>query len=293
LPAPHQLLAAIPDPWRRRLTLRRGRRWIRAVNFARQHNRRLPPAALRASFYPMRIEPTAALAQVLRRLGIRIVDFGTPAQLIVAWETGTWLAARAVDRLPPAALNRGCVDISKTMVDRAWAEASGHSISVDPLTWRGPLVVKPIVNGVRGGRIVSGRVTTLRPGVVYQRLVDCRVDGRVHTLRPVVFEGRLLHVYEKWRQPTDWFSGHEEVALRRPDEVFATHEQEWLLRLAGKLHLDYGEIDVVRDQASGLIYAVDVNRTPIRPRDLLPRDDDAAFGPLADAIMRRIERQGG
>jgi hypothetical protein len=241
----------------------------------------------------MRIEPAAALAHVVRRLGVRIVDFGATADLTVAWETGTWLPARAVDRLPATALNRGCIDISKTTVDRAWADASGTSISVDPLTWRGPLVVKPIVNGVRGGRILDGPLRVARRNVVYQRLIDCRVDGRLHTLRPVVFEGRMLHVYEKWRAPTDWFSGPEEVALRRPDEVLAANEIEALLRFAGALHLDYGEIDVVRYRTSGLIYAVDANRTPIRPRGLAPRDDEAAFEPLADAILRRMGRQGG
>lgn len=293
MPAPHELLAAIPDPWRRWLTVRRGRRWVRAVTFARENNRDLNSGALRATFYPMRIEPAAALAHVVRRLAIRIVDFGTPADLTVAWETGTWLSARAADRLPVAALNRGCVDISKSTVDRVWADVSGHSISVDPLIWEGQLVIKPIENGVRGGRIVSGRLSARSPGVVYQRLVDCRLDGRVHTLRPVVFDGRMLHVYEKRRQLSDWFSGREEVGLRRPDDVFTALEQAWLLRLAGELHLDYGEIDVVRDEPSGLIYAVDVNRTPIRPRGLLARDEDAAFGPLAEALIRRIERQGG
>lgn len=293
MPAPHELLAAIPDPWRRWLTLRRARRWASAVRFARRHNRHLPADAPAVSFYPMRIGPAAALAHVLARLDVRIAEFGSPVDLVIAWETGTWLPARVADRLPSLALNRRCTDISKTVVDRAWAEVSGHSISVDPLTWDGPLVVKPVANGVRGGRIVAGPLVARRPHVVYQRLVDCRVDGRVHTLRPIVFEGRMLVVYEKWRAATDWFSGPEEVALRQPDDVFSAPEQGWLLRFAEALGLDYGELDVVRDSATGLIYAVDANRTPIRPRGLERRDEDAAFGPLTAALASRIARQGG
>ena len=240
----------------------------------------------------MRIGPTAALAHVLPRVGLRIAEFGSPAALVVAWDTGTWLQPGAIARLPSSAVNRRCTDISKTTVDRAWAEVSGYSISVDPLTWDGPLVVKPVVNGVRGGRIVDGPLPTRRARVVYQRLVDCRQENRVHTLRPVVFDGRMLIVYEKWRAATDWFSGREEVAVRRPGEVFSATEQEQLLRLCAALGMDYGELDVVRDGASGLMYAVDVNRTPIRPRGLAPSDDDAAFGPLAEAIADRITLQG-
>jgi hypothetical protein len=293
VPAPHELLAGIPDPWRRWLTLRRARRWASAVRFARRHNSRLKADAPAVSFYPMRIGPTAALAHVVGRLGVRIADFGTPVELVVAWETGTWLPASAVARLPSSALNRACVDISKNTVDRVWSEVSGHSISVDPLSWQGPLVVKPVINGVRGGRIVAGPLAHRRADVVYQRLIDCRLDGRVHTLRPMVFEGRLLVVYEKRRAAADWFSGREEVAVRRGDEVLSRAEQEQLLRFSRALGLDYGELDVVRDNGSGLIYAVDANRTPIRPRGLAPADEDAAFGPLAQALAARIERRGG
>jgi hypothetical protein len=282
----------MPEPWRRWLTLRRARRWAQAVDFARRHNRTLPVDAPALSFYPMRLGPTAGLAHALPRLGARIARFGAPAALTVAWETGTWLPPRAAHRLPPGAINRRCSDISKTTVDRLWAEAAGYSISLDPLAWDGPLVVKPDVNGVRGGRIVTGPLAARRPRFVYQHLVDCRVDGRVHTLRPVVFDGRLLVVYEKWRAAADWFSGREEVAVRRPDDVLSAAEQVQLLRFAEALGLDYGELDVLRDSASGLIYTVDANRTPIRPRGLQESDEDAAFGPLAEALAGRIARQG-
>lgn len=145
------LFELIPDPWRGWIGLRRPRRWVRAVRFARRHNRSLAAKAPAVSFYPMRLEPTAALAHVFARLGVRIVDFGRPADLTVAWETSTWLSERDAGKLPLEALNRGCVDISKSTVDRIWADVCGYSISVDPLSWSGPMVVKPLLNATRGG----------------------------------------------------------------------------------------------------------------------------------------------
>ena len=290
--AGHELLSPIPDPWRRWLTLRRGRRWLRAVRFERRHNKDLPPDAPRVSFYPMRLEPSAALAHALARAGARLSGFGAPVDLTVAWETGTWLPARSVARLPSGALNRGCTDISKTTVDRIWAQVAGYSINVDPLTWDGPLVVKPDVNGVRGGRIVNGPLPERRTRRVYQRLVDCMVDGRVRTIRPMVFEGRILVVYDKWRAAGDRFIGPEEVHVRAADDLLSPAEQRLLLQFASALGLEYGELDVLREAGSGLIYVVDANRTPIRPRGLHEREADAAFGPLAQALMERIGRGG-
>jgi hypothetical protein len=293
VPAPNELLAIIPGTWRRRVTLRHARRWLRAVLFARRHNRGLPPSAPTAAFYPMRLEPTAAVAHVLARLGMRITDFGAPAGLTFAWHTGTYLEPSAAARLREGAINRGCVDISKSRVDRAWADVAGYSIAVDPLTYRGQIVVKPDENGVRGGRIVAGPLTGTRRGRVYQRLIDSRADGRIHTLRPMVFDGRLLVVYTKARPEPNWFAGREDVAVVPPDRVLAADEQALLLRFCAAIALDYGELDVLRDKDSGRIFVVDANRTPIRPRGLAPTDDDAAFGPLEAALAARVRGEAG
>lgn len=175
-----QVFERIPDPYRGWIGGRRGRRWLRAVRFAREHNAHLPLDAPRVNFYPMRLEPTAALAHVLRRLGVRIAPFPGEADLTIAWHTGTWVSASDIERLPNGALNRFCSDISKLTVDQLWAEAAGYSIAVDAASWRGPLVIKPLANGVRGGRIVDGPLSSTRSGVVYERLVDSRDGGRIH-----------------------------------------------------------------------------------------------------------------
>src|SRR5687768_16698866 len=153
----------IPDPPRGWLTLRRARRWLAAATFARQHNRGLGADAPAATFYPMRLGPNAAIAHVLPRLGVRISDAGTAGALNFAWHTGTWLAAAQVARLPDDALNRHCLDISKTVIDRTWAATAGYGIMVDPLAHTGPLVIKPDANGVRGGQIVEGPLRRTRP----------------------------------------------------------------------------------------------------------------------------------
>lgn len=279
-----RLFERIPDPYRGWIGVRRGRRWLRAVRFERAHNARLPHDAPRVSFYPMRLEPTAALAHVLPRLGIRIAPFPGDADLTVAWHTGTWLRARDAKRLPPTAVNGRCLDISKGTVDDAWAQACGHSIAVDPVSWHGPLVVKPLANAVRGGHVVDGPLTDVRDDRVYQRLVDSRTGDRIHSTRAVLINGQIVAAYEKWRPYPNWFSGGEVSLPALPTELYSPDETDALLRFAQLVKLDYGEIDVVRDNESQLIYAVDANRTPVRPSSLAATHDDAVFGPMAEAF---------
>jgi hypothetical protein len=232
----------------------------------------------------MRVEPAAALAYVLPRIGARVVPFGARADLVFAWHTGTYLSPADAARLPTTAINRACVDISKSTVDTAWAAASSYSISVDPTSFEGQMVVKPEGNGVRGGHIVRGPIADRRAGFVYQMLVDCLIGDRIETTRPMVFGGRLLVVYHKRRAAQDWFAGLEQVAVVAPADCYSSEEVGTLVRFCALIGMDYGELDVVRDSHSRLIYVVDANRTPIKPRGLAVADEDAAFAPLANAL---------
>jgi hypothetical protein len=278
----------IPDPYRGWLGVRRGRRWLRAVRFQRAHNARLPLDAPSVSFYPMRLEPTAALAHVLPRVGARIAPFPGRADLTVAWHTGTWISRDDVDRLPAHALNRACADISKRTVDEAWATAAGYSISVDPTTYRGTMVVKPLENAVRGGRIVEGPIGSPRANLVYERLVDSRIGDRIHSTRAMVARGKIVVAYDRWRPYPHWFRGPEETLPGDPERLYSSEERETLVGFAALIGLEFGEIDVLRDNDSGLVYAVDANRTPVRPRSLAREHDDAVFGPMSEAFAELL-----
>src|SRR5687767_11823817 len=89
----------VPDPWRGWLTARSARRWLRAVRFERRHNRSLPLGAPVVATFPMRLEPTAALAHVAAHLGWRVAHgVQSSADLTVAWHRGTWLSSEHVAR---------------------------------------------------------------------------------------------------------------------------------------------------------------------------------------------------
>ena len=151
------------------------------------------------NFWPMRPQPIAPIFEIMDRLGLRVGFTPRDDQPTIAWETGTWFAPGAARRLPANAINARCLDVSKSLVADTWARVAGYPLAVDPLATHGPLVEKPQENARHGGRIVLGPLARRRPGYVYERLVDCRVDGQIRQLRVVVMGPRLCLAYEKWR----------------------------------------------------------------------------------------------
>jgi len=226
------------------------------------------------------------MAHILARFPARIGHSPPPDELTVAWDTGTWLAPAAARQLPAGSLNGLCLDISKTTVDRLWAESAGYSISVDPLVTEDRLVVKPDRNGERGGRVVAGPLRRRRPGFVYQLLVDSRSDdGRVLQLRYEILCATIILGYAKWRPYLELFAGTELTLPTGIDEYVSANEQAMMVRFAAAIGMDYGELDAIRDRHSRRLYVVDANRTPVRPKGLPVDREDDAFGPQAEAVM--------
>jgi hypothetical protein len=283
-------LDAIPEPWHGRLTARRPRRWLVATRAAAAHNARLPADAPVLNFSPMRPQPTAPICRVLERLGMRIGYRPDAAQPTIAWDGDTWFSPRSARRLPPNAINVRCLDVSKSRVNEEWERVAGYPLAVDPLVTSGSIVVKPEENARHAGVIVEGPIERRRRGHVYQRLVDCRVGDQIVQLRAVIIGPHIALAYEKFRPYPNWFTGTQKTIPRKPDELFSTTEQQTLLGFAAAMGLDYGELDVLRDQHSGLIYVVDANRTPARPHQLAPEDQASVYDIQAEAFRELLRR---
>ena len=240
----------------------------------------------------MRPQGIVPLYRMMERLGLRVGFTPRDDQPTIAWETGTWLTARQAARLPANAINRDCRDISKSRVAEVWGQVAGYPLALDPLTTNGPLVEKPEANARHGGKILEGPLKRRRKGYSYQRLVDCRIDGKIHQLRVVVTSPHLALAYEKWRPEPEWFSGTRISIPHTPSELFSAEEQALLLRFAAAMDLQYGELDVLRDEPTGKIYVVDCNRTPTRPISLPEEVRDRAYHTQAEAFRNLLAPWG-
>jgi hypothetical protein len=180
----------------------------------------------------------------------------------------------------------------KTRVARAWREASGQQIEVDPTIYEGLIVEKSNANATHDGRILEGPIGPdgMVPGKVYQMLIDNSSGSDVVDLR-VTFHGDSIPlVYIKKRPITSRFSNDNTgVEIVESNTVFDESEQKTLLRFAHLAGLDFGEADVLRDNRSGLIWVVDSTNGPSGPPNgLSPSSKKLAVERLSAAFDRML-----
>lgn len=199
--------------------------------------------------------------KIFRLLGLR--QSNNAATSVVVQHIDSTLAEPT-----PNAINGLCTDISKTRIASAFEEVFGYSLKVDPNRHSGLMVEKSELNAVHDARVVEGPIAA-RDGFVYQRLVDNSVDGDlVEDLRPCVVGDTIAFVYRKRRSVTQRFANvNVAIDVAGVADVFSPDEAGNLIQLAKTIHLDVGELDVLRDNASGLIYVVDAAKTPHSPGD--------------------------
>lgn len=270
------------------MTLRRLRRWLRATAYVRWHNARVGRDAPSVSFYPMRPEPKMQAAWLVRALRLRIGLRPVPGHPTIAWDTGTYFDESATHRLPPDAINGACLDVSKARVDATWQAVAGYGITVEPTHNRGRMVVKSEENGAHDGRLVTGPGRR-RQGFVYQRFIDTQRDGRVYGSRPVIIGNEMPLVLDFWRAESDLFNGRSHCSVKSPDQMYTTTECDQIMEFARRLGMDLGELDVMRDRVSGLIYVIDANRTSFKPALLSRADLRRCYRQMVPAFRRLLE----
>lgn len=251
-------------------------------------------ASLTVLFSPSAPTMRSVAEQVCRHLRYSVVcgSVAVPADIAFYWDTNTWRspAAELVDlgRSIPI-LNLQCRDFSKRCVDRTFEQVAGRSLRIDPRTVAGPFVVKSNANAAHDGVITVGPLTAVSSRYVYQALVNNQVDdAAVVDLRTPVYGGEIPIVYRLYRPLTSRFAEQDsEARIAEPAEVFSETEMALLRRFAAAVGMDCGELDVLRDRDSGLIWVVDANPTPWGPPRLLSTAD-AAF--VIDRLAHAFER---
>jgi hypothetical protein len=139
-----------------------------------------------------------------------------------------------------------------------------YPLGVDPRHFAGEIVQKSPRNGAHDGQVVRGPIPNPIPDGVYQHLIANHTSGnRIIDLRVPFIGGMSPVCWIKCRPREKRFAAQSEWArLATPAELFSHAEQRLLMRFSEEVHLDYGELDVLRDVQSDAIYVVDVNPTP-------------------------------
>lgn len=193
-------------------------------------------------------------------------------------------------------INRNATDISKKRVEQEFENIFGYAIGIDPETFDGLALRKSNDNYTHDGEIIQCP-TTITPDqkMTYQRYIDSRTeDDFFWEMRVPVYRSEIPLIYLKYRPDTlDRFNETSHTTITEPGNILSLDEQKNLVRLAGKMGVDYGEMDVLRDNTDGRIYVVDVNRAPAGPRKgMTDKQCQAAVKILMPAFKRLIEKKG-
>lgn len=206
-----------------------------------------------------------ALLHELDWQGVLSADEGF--DIAVHWADRTWME---VDPLLDALAehmpvwNIDCTDISKRHVDAVQRTIFGHGAEVDPRTWHGRCAVKTDENARGRGGVVDCPIDDPDPRMVYQRLIPCTEEDRTVNYRVPVIAGTLPLCYALDRAPIVVHLKTEATACRLVEttDLFSEDEQRKILAFCDALGLDFGELDVLRDDADGRLYIIDANKTP-------------------------------
>lgn len=163
-------------------------------------------------------------------------------------------------------LNVNCTDISKVKVDAVHQEVFGYNTFIDPERYVGKAVMKSDTNALHDGRIIDCPTTRVA-GSVCQVLIDNTWnDEFVMDLRVAVVGKKIVHAYKKFKKYAVRFTNEVSYSeLHETASLFTEEEQEKILDFCSHMGLDFGELDILRNNSDNRIYIIDVNKTPYGP----------------------------
>lgn len=164
------------------------------------------------------------------------------------------------------AINGKCTDIRKSYVASVFERIFGYPLALDPTSHYGAMVKKPESNGTHGGCVLTGPVLPVL-GSVYQKLVDTADENnQCNDLRTPCIGGRPVFVWRKRKQADKRFGiQNDSATLHKVEDMFSQKEIALITAFNAAMGLECGGLDILRDQADGRIYIVDVNKTDVGP----------------------------
>lgn len=236
-----------------------------------------------------------AIEKILLLLGVKVKGFSpwfVPSNAVyVDWQDLTFNKFRSEEFLLESCkytskdaeyeswtkINIHTNDISKKKVAKCFADAFGYSLDVDPTIYSGKIVEKSDANATHDGKVVSGPllVSELQANKVYNIAIDNIDENGFATDYRLPFIGECLNFcYVKKRPEYDRFSNtNESTKMVNSSEIFTAIEMDSIEKFCRAMNLNYGELDCLRDSNTGLLYVVDVAKTPAGPPNAISKKD--------------------
>lgn len=248
--------------------------------------------------YPRAPSKFQILYRILLLLGYKMVtDPKSKYDVALIFQPGTRYSPMDLSPVKPVGtINKDVRDVSKRKVEAKFEEVFGYSVGINPATHQGLALRKSDENYKHDGEIIRCPYFPKNgeKGVTYQHYIDARAaNGCFADLRVPIYDDEIPIVSIKYRPDTEQrfkeISHSEQVP---PNNVLSAEEQQLLVRLARAMGMDYGEMDVLRDNCDGRIYVVDVNPCPAGLVNGFTKEQrQRSLVVLAPAFSRMVERR--
>jgi len=221
-------------------------------------------------FYPETPRAWHIIYRIVRALGLSVSnDPRKPFDLAIAFADTTIRTNDPIFNDLCAnhhVINARCNDISKKHVEEVFQKVFGYGTAVDPRTYHGVCVKKSDKNTMHDGAIIQCPVEP-EQGYIYQRLINNAYgNDKVMDIRTLIMGNTTIPlVLYRHRSMHDRFDHTEGHIMIDPRKAFSADEYEKILAFCREFGLEYGELDVLRDNDDGKIYIVDANNTPSGP----------------------------
>lgn len=183
-------------------------------------------------------------------------------------------------------------NISKLYVDNAFKKIFQYSTIINPLTYTGKIVKKNDINAKHDGVILDAPLNKIEEGFIYQLLIDnsCATN-LVLDYRAVILNHKITDfTYLKFRNISIRFTNStEKTKIEETAKIFNQTEIDQINNFCKEIKLEYGELDILRDNNSKLIYIVDVNNTPQGPpKNISKNDYEYAINTIAEIFQKEF-----
>lgn len=229
------------------------------------------------------------IVKILDRLKLRIsTQLLSPSAPVIFFP----LTEQVYPPQPANFINGRCINIGKDIIAKLQEEAFGYGYIVDPQVVDGPYVRKSITNAAHDGIILYGPVAP-EPGFIYQKLIDTQIGDEVEEIR-LLFVGRVLDICYLKRHPIAgrFAIPSSSIDILQTSSIVSASEINAVQNMARLIGMEYGEIDAMRDKNTGLLYVIDMNRTPGGPPFRFTQSEtERVVKILADAFLEEFSNR--
>jgi hypothetical protein len=226
-------------------------------------------------FYPDKVNIGGhKVSFYIKKLNIELTyDINSNPDIIIHWDKRNKnQVSQEVSNLNKPIINKNCTNVKKCYVDEIFTRVFGYSSLINPEHFKGYAVKKTTQQAVHGGKIVEcpteydrniikGRGTNFK--FIYQRFVNNRINlTEVRDYRVPIFNDKIPIVFIKDKPLPNTFHPFLEEKVSwdcNIEKHFTIDEHKKIVKFAKEFGLDFGELDILRDNSDGKIYIVDVN----------------------------------